>query len=311
MSRGPIDYRIRPAKHVERRMLAELLRCLNPFGRLESYRYIGFGAIYFSDFILFHRALGITNMLSMERDAAQEARFLFNVPYSCIELDFRDSNAVLPSIQDWEVRTIAWLDYTDKINGSILADITCFLSHACPGSVLLVSVNCKADQLEEGPLERLLERVGKDRVPKDLTDAQVVGQNLRLVSKRLIDNAIRDALETRNGMRKQGTRLQYRQLVNFHYADGVRMLTVGGILVDEGQPDIYQACGFGRLDFLKTGDEAYEIEVPLLTVKEKKHLDGLLPSRGQTLAFPQIPKDEITRYEKIYRYFPSFVDAEP
>jgi hypothetical protein len=313
MSSEHIDYRIRPAKHIERKMLSEVFRCLSPFGSVENYRYWGFGAIYFADFVLFHRALGVTNMLSMERDTAQENRFRFNVPYDCITLDCRPSNEVLPTVVDWDVRTVAWFDYTDKLSKAILGDIDCFIGHACAGSILLITVNCQADRLSDrpGPLEKLKERVGEDKVPKDLTDESLTGTKLAVVAKRVIDNEINDALNVRNGTRAPGSRFMYRQLVHFRYSDGAKMLTVGGLVFDEGQEHVVSACGFGRFSFVRTGEEPYEIEAPMITLKEKRHMDRNLPTRGPSAFSADIPAEEARRYERVYRYFPSFADIEP
>lgn len=75
-----INYALRPAKAIERRMLCAALAGLHRFQRIEDYRYIGFGSIYFSDFQLLHRELGISDMLSIEKDVAAEACFRFNLP---------------------------------------------------------------------------------------------------------------------------------------------------------------------------------------------------------------------------------------
>ena len=64
-----IDYSLRPGKYAERRMLSEALRKLHPFAAVDSYRYIGMGSIWFTDFAHFHRTLGITDMVSLEREA--------------------------------------------------------------------------------------------------------------------------------------------------------------------------------------------------------------------------------------------------
>lgn len=70
-----IDYSLRPAKHAERRMMCDVFRRLRPFGRVEDYMYVGFGSVWFSDFSLFHRALGIRDMLSIEKERSAEQRF--------------------------------------------------------------------------------------------------------------------------------------------------------------------------------------------------------------------------------------------
>ena len=72
-----LDYRLRPAKSIERKMLAESFRRLSQFGRVDLYRYVGFGSLYFSDFLLFHKLLGFKHMLSIEKsdDSNVQSRF--------------------------------------------------------------------------------------------------------------------------------------------------------------------------------------------------------------------------------------------
>lgn len=322
MSLARVDYRIRPAKYIERHMLCDIFRCLNPFGRVELYRYLGFGGIYFADFILMHKMLGITNMLSMERDADQEPRHNFNRPYKCIRLDFRSSQEVLASIEDWDVRTIAWLDYTDKLDNSILADIEFFIGHAYPGSVLVVTVNCHPDALVSAgspsdsdfktPLERLASRVGMDNVPPEVTDKDLTVWGLAAVQSRIIDNSIAETLQTRNGMREPGTRYKYQQLMRFAYQDGLRMMTGGGLVFQEGQESILAQCAFEKLSFYRAGQEFYRIETPLLTPYEKRYLDAEFPiSDGEQLTtVTGIPQEDIAKYKSVYRYFPTFIAGE-
>ena len=73
-----VNYTIRPAKCVERKMMCEAFSRLSVFGSLKTYRYIGFGSTYFTDFTLFHRALDMNNMVSIEKDEEKAARFDFN-----------------------------------------------------------------------------------------------------------------------------------------------------------------------------------------------------------------------------------------
>src|SRR5688572_20955159 len=91
-----INYGLRPAKSIERKMLCEAFRRLSEFGSVESYVYIGFGSTYFSDFNLFHKQLGIRNMISLEKDKNNKARFEFNRPFKCITIEYGHSNEILP-----------------------------------------------------------------------------------------------------------------------------------------------------------------------------------------------------------------------
>ena len=83
-----IDYSLRPAKHAERRMLCDIFRRLRPFGRVENYVYVGFGSIWFSDFMLMHRSLGIKDMISIEHSIESRDRIEDNKPFR-IPVDYR------------------------------------------------------------------------------------------------------------------------------------------------------------------------------------------------------------------------------
>ena len=139
-----INYSLRPAKAIERKMLCEAFQRLYPFAKIETYRYVGFGSIYFSDFYLFHNALGMGDMVSIEKDAHAQECFEFNKPYNCVRLDFRLASEVLPEL-DWQAKTIIWLDYDGKLNEMVLSDVTSVCARASSGTMLLVSVNAQAD----------------------------------------------------------------------------------------------------------------------------------------------------------------------
>lgn len=312
-----IDYRIRPAKSVERKMLAEAFRKLSEFGRLDTYRYIGFGALYFTDFVLFHKALGIKSMVSMEitGDLNKQERFRYNAPYKHVNVHFGPSSITLPKLP-WDVRSIVWLDYDGTLNKSALQDIAYVTSKAAAGSLLLVSVNANSDIPEKnegtggGMLSRLKAHVGDDKIPAGLESSALSGWGVATTFRDIIDNEIMNALVTVNRGRSNGAKLHYKQLFNFHYSDGARMLTVGGLLYDEGQEALLAKCGFNQLDFFKDGKEPYKIETPLLTYREMHKIDAQIPFEAEDYATIPIPKEEIDKYQAFYRYLPRFVDAD-
>jgi hypothetical protein len=124
-----VDYSVRPAKAAERKMLCDLFRRLEPFGRTDTYRYVGFGSIYFTDFQLFHQSLAISDMISIEKEESNWPRFKFNLPFRCVDLRLGHSNSILPSL-DWEKRTLLWLDYDGKLTEEVLADLATFCARA-------------------------------------------------------------------------------------------------------------------------------------------------------------------------------------
>ena len=132
-----INYALRPAKNIERKMIVETLSRLRAFYTLESYRYVGLGSPYFSDFSLVHRSLGLQDMTCIEQEAGDVGRFKFNRPFDCIELEFGKSAMILPTLK-WQDRpTMIWLDYDDPLDTSMLSDIDVVCSSLTPGSFFL------------------------------------------------------------------------------------------------------------------------------------------------------------------------------
>ena len=316
-----VDYSLRPAKHVERRMLCDAFRRLSKFASVESYQYVGFGSVWFSDFSLFHRQLGIGRMISIERMAVHEARFRFSKPFGGVDLQFGESGSVLPKI-DWGLRTIAWLDYDDPLNPGMLDDVRTIATKCVGGSLLAVSIQCEsAPILEQGddekrPIETAEEFktvFGPERTPVDLSPKDFVGWNMAATCRRAVQSEIEDALRVVNLVRHDQQTLQFLPIMAIEYADGAKMTTIVGVFVDKGQNSIFWSCGFEEMPFyVKSGDHALRIEVPKLTPKEMRELEGKLPiADPKTIAPGVFPQKDAVFFAKLYRYLPSFASFEP
>ncbi|MGA2454231.1 MAG: O-methyltransferase [Solirubrobacteraceae bacterium] len=306
-----VNYRLRPAKHVERGMILEALQRLSVFAPLRQYRYIGFGSTYFADFIVVHRVLGINKMISIEEDEAKRARFLFNRPFRTVKLIFGHSNAVLPTLA-WTTPSIVWLDYDGPLTNSVLADIGWVCSAAASGSVLIVTVRADPGAIsvdDKGARIRTLKKnIGAKNVPNGITnDGHLADWRLAEVGRTVIDSTIREAVRDRS---TRAAQMSYEQLFNFHYRDGVRMSTVGGVLLDAGHRSELDRCSFKDLSYIKSGSDACLISVPFLTNREVRWLDRHLPATAAGTGVAMIPQRDRDAYADIYRFFPTFVDAE-
>ncbi len=306
-----INYSIRPGKSIERKMLCDTFRKLSEFGRVESYRYIGFGSPYFTDFSLFHKSLGITNMISIEKDEENKDRFEFNRPFQCIQTEFGHSSDILPTLT-WDMRTIVWLDYDGTLEPSVLTDVSFVCQKCLSGSLIIISINAQPDKpTDEDRVECLKSRVGKENVPIDIKDEDLAGWGTARVYRKIINNTISQILNDKNGGRPKESKIKYKQLFNFQYADGAKMLTVGGLLYDEGQDPMVAKCAFPDLNFVRIDEDPYRIVIPSLTYKEIRHLDMQLPGNESTeLNSPGVPIRDVNKYKKLYRYFPTFVETE-
>lgn len=157
-----LNYFVRPAKCAERRMICHTLQRLSSFSSLENYQYIGLGAYFFYDFILFHKELNIQVMHSIQsvkqaeydndgtcifisdpkKENENMKRYNSNKPYDCIKMHFDVTSNVLPNL-DFQKRSIIWLDYDDKFNSIIVDDINFITPQISSGSVFFITCDAK------------------------------------------------------------------------------------------------------------------------------------------------------------------------
>lgn len=314
-----IDYSIRPAKFTERKMLCEVLARLKVFGSLETYHYIGFGSIWFLDCVLFHRALGIENIVSIEREIEHEPRFVFNNPYRGITLRMGESAEVLPTL-DWGRRSIIWLDYDDPLSPSVLDDVRTVATRASSGTALFISVQAEKifDKRNENEDPVYVDTpalfrgfFGAARTPRTMMNADLRGWSLSRTSRSSIRQEIENSLRQVNVERQEQERIEFRQVTAFEYADGAKITTVGGVFVNHEDCGGFNNAGFGNLAFFRDGGDAFRIKVPMLTPREMRHLDRSLPCPpGEGLDRGPIPDEEAKRYASLYRYLPNFASYE-
>ncbi|BFJ00327.1 O-methyltransferase [Priestia megaterium] len=303
-----INYRIRPAKSIERKMLCDSFRRLTYFSSFEQYRYIGFGSPFFADFMLFHKQLGIEKMISIEKDIENQDRFNFNKPYKCIEMKFGESNDQLPDI-DWGThRDIVWLDYDGHLDQKVLTDINTVFYNISSGSVVTMTVNVHFRRKQELPL---LKKLLKEKTPENLNSKDLEDWKAAEVCKQIMLEEITHTLQNRNRLLNDGEKYIFQPLYYFGYKDGARMLTFGGIIYSENEAELFKNCNFTQLPYIKTEDTMYLIDVPSLTYKEIRYLDSQLPHDSITeVKSPGIKSEDITRYSTLYKYFPTFSETE-
>lgn len=305
-----LDYSTRPNKNVERKLMLALLRRVgsNKHFDVPQYRYIGLGSIWFTDFSLMHRVAGITDMISIEREASREERLRFNKPFDCITLDLRDYSDAFPDLK-WEKRTVVWLDFDDRLRLSLFDDLRRTLTMVPSGSLVFVTANADSWQLngiskEEQhlkPAEALRQFVPETDLPPDHEKRLTRIQFPALVGE-IFGNAFKNAVSAdRPG-------LAFKPLMNLAYADNAPIVTYGGILLDATDSAAFNAIEMKDLAFLVEPPQ-FKLSVPHLTAREKMRFDQLLPCgempTAEELGFELRPK-EIEAYVKFYLEYPVF-----
>ncbi|WCT56769.1 hypothetical protein PQ456_04390 [Paenibacillus kyungheensis] len=309
-----IDYSLRPAKAIERKMLGELFSRLNIFAPINNYRYVGLGSIYFSDFILFHRLLGFKTMISIENEIENQKRFKLNLPFRFIELKFGDALSILPTLK-WNTQSIVWLDFDTSLNLDMLLCIEYLIKNLSSGSILLISCNgsLKGRATDFDDRKAILDEQLEGKLTEEIKKPnQIEGWSLAKLYRTIINEEINSSIVDRNRGLKKEDKIKYEQLINIHYQENsrsARMLTVGGVIFKSKDSKKFNDCNFNNLNFVSNDNTPYDIKIPILTYKELKYLDSKMPIKKQ-LNNHDIPISQINLYEKHYRYFPNYKDIE-
>ena len=304
-----INYNLRPAKNIERKMIADACRLL-PGARPDNrYRYVGFGSPFFSDFRIFHKSLGFQRMINIEAESSDQERFEFNKPFACIQMVYGNSSDVLSDLAWVNELTVIWLDYDRRLNARMIEDIEFLAACLVPWSFLIVTVRAKAadygaETRKIATMEQDLERTLDGTVTQSDLAQDRIAETIRSLCSASIDGILLD----RNGMLGSEDQLEYRQVMNFVYDDGTPMVTFGGLFVPKSGEAEFTDRGFPSLDFYRPGMEHYEIRAPLLTFKEQRTLDSSLPDGKPSV--PGLDQADIDAYAQVYRYFPAFTEAE-
>lgn len=305
-----VNYALRPNKTVERKIVFSGLEALSRIVGLSSHRYVGFGSLWFVDYLMAHKILGVSSMTSIESDAIGFKRAEFNRPLNCITVVRGESTLVIPTLGLDVTPSIVWLDYDTSIGGPAMRDIDLLVSKCAANSVLIVTINAKKAELETKDengidigLEASLRRIAGDLVPTPLSPKKLNSNNYpKLLCEILANQLLSRTLSC-------GRPDTFVKLFDLAYTDGTPMATVGGVL---SAPDVV-----GEIrDLVATkgwqgiADEL--ISIPPLTPKEKIAMDQMMPS-AEPPTVQQVHKigfalkaEQIETYHRYYRHYPMF-----
>ncbi len=315
-----INYSLRPAKSIERKIILQFCSRLSPFDFMENYHYIGFGSIYYSDFTLFHKILNINKMSSIEFER-NESRARFNLPFGCINLFPGQCNLELPNLVNKDEKNITWLDYDSPLSSSSLDDIQTYAGKTSSGSMLLMTFNANSDDspcfgddfdaLFEYRKSELKKRVTAHKIPTLTKSKQLNKKNLHILYREIVINEIEETLTKRNKMVEPENELLYRQVINFEYSDDAKMMTLGFIFYQRKDTDILELCQFNTLRQYTDDSAVYVIKAPKLTTEEIRALNKILPKQeGIPYKVSGIENREFEKaiedYADVYQYFPQF-----
>lgn len=303
-----VNYSLRPSKSIQRQLVFEGVGMLQSDLDLERLVYIGFGSIWFTDFVMAHKLLGVNDMVSIEGDEIGYRRAVFNSPYATVRVRHGFSSEILPALYDNELITkrpwLVWLDYDYEFNESVKEDVESIIQKAPTNSVFLITFNGHERRYGK-PADRpaRLRELFGDAVPDDLLKEACKDERMQ---ETLADFALDFMKSTAADLARPGGFVPAFRLI---YKDSTPMVTVGGVL---------PAKGAARTAMEVIGaDEwpcrpAKPIIAPHLTIREAVLLQSQLP-RSEPLS-RQLVRDlgfdledeQIEAFERYYRQYPAF-----
>jgi hypothetical protein len=308
------DYSLRPSKQVERKAMVEILLSLSKAGyAIPDYGYLGFGSVYYVDFVMFHKYLFINKMVCVEWGDI-EKRMRFNKPFKFIKLKLIPLSSYIPSIRATE-RLLAWLDYDRSLDPEMLRDIDGMCSRLSRKSVFMVTVDARSrlpkdqfdvDKLPVADRENLVVNTYREwfaeYVAKQIDSETASRAHVAPLFYEIIIERIKRTLALRN--------LKFIQFFNCFYRDGAPMLTVGGMIgTDEEEESLRKAHIFDH-EFVRTNEDPLVISVPPLTLREKQWLDSRLYGKlkKSKLSF-ELDEDLLQNYCKFYKEYPTYLET--
>lgn len=303
-----INYSLRPSKSIQRQLVFDGAKQILDSATLSGAIYVGFGSIWFTDFMMAHKALKVSRSVSIESHEVGFARAKFNAPYATVDVVHGMSTAVLPRLlSDAELIQkpwMIWLDYDFALAESMIDDIQLVVEGAPENSLFLITFSGlehkygkPADRVAR--LKQLLGSVVPDNLSREACKNDELLRTLADLTLARMSSVAQSAA------RPGGFLPAFR----IFYKDGTPMITVGGVLPAAGSAGSIQAL-VARQDWPCHPREM--ISAPHLTFKEAAALQSKLPTGQaltrdivQALGF-DLEDRQIAAFEEHYLRYPSF-----
>ena len=278
---------------------------------VSDYRYVGMGANRFYDFVLIHKYLGTTKMISLEHDPKMIRRAEFNKPYKFIEIVPTASNDFILG-NEYTKNSIYWMDYDGRVRQSIVQDIAALGPKLVLGDFVFVTICAE-------PPRFLQSKSGADRLTEikdrfgDFANALTLEDMENATFIDAVHKILHAAFKFTFATRKEG---QFRTFFQIEYADGVKMLTYGGVFATKDMLSEYVKVLRTKIPFLRhRGLSRYKISKFDLTDKEKRLFDlAATSSTEDKIEIREMRRlgfraAELKRYKELLRYHPRYVET--
>jgi len=328
-----VNYLLRPKKQIERKIIIEILQELSDDIDLSQYRYVGFGSIYYYDFILFHKYLRLNDLVSLDNKPLPR-RFKFNLPYDYVSFENKDATDYLREF-DWKKKILLWLDYDKPIDDDVLDDLGIVASSCNKRDILITTVDAFCPQgpgsedARDDYLNKFYDKYGvylsQKYTDKDSFRRKFTPIALAELLQDVILNKLKDKLVYRY------SDIQFYMLFSFTYKDTTPMFTMGGIFLE--QTDKLRDKKWST-PFICEKRIIIDIDVPVVTYREKLHMDSVIRELSEQIdriehkrtridskkreqfirkVMDNLPFEvsfaDLKKYVTYYRYYPQYYEG--
>ncbi len=272
---------------------------------LSDYTYYGFGGPYLEDCRLIHDRCPEIKIVSIENNQQTYERQEFHRFTKNLEIRKEDFAEFLLNFSS-SGREIIWLDYIDR-EYTRFNEFKSILGKVSEKSVVKITIRAERDRQN---LERFKEQYPKmlpSKIPNDIFEES------KLV--KLLQDMLQ--LATQQALPTSGESV-FQLLSSSYYREPTRMLSVTGIVCNKNEVSEIQQW-FKDWAFLNlTWENPREINVPILSIKERLHLEKHMPTQDRTghtlsqvLGYKIEKKsrehiEKLKQYEEYYQYYPYF-----
>lgn len=320
MSGGFLPYHLRQGKAIDRQLFLEMLTMVGRRFPVTDYTYVGMGGPFLEDFKAVHGLLGVQRMISLELDEEVRKRQQYNRPLRCVECRLESTEDFVDHF-DIEGPCIVWFDYAiARELPNQVAEFERLVAKLAHGDIVKITVNANAETLGQ-PQDLRGERLRERRLHK-LTSllGNYVPRSVGADAMRGVQyaDALLQILRKASESAMEGSHDILLPLGAFTYSDSHRMLTLTALRITiEDKEDFLRETGFDRWSLWNSEwEQPCDINVPLLSVRERLLVDRLLPADDaealQTEIGFQLHDDPehslrlIQNYIRYYRHYPQF-----
>lgn len=307
-------YQLRPNKAVDRLTLIDAIRRLAKLGDLSEYTYYGLGGPYLEDFRLLYEFYPEIKMVSIEEDGQTYRRQKFHRPCGTLNLKLKRAHfrSFLSRYEASDKKSIFWLDYTGLEYGHF-EDFMMLLGKVAANSMIKVTLQAEPrEHLHKA--QEFREKFGALLPDRSAEPPRVPGGFVRL-AQQMVQIASQNALPS-------AMPLMFLPVSSFYYSDGTGMFTLTGVVCFRSEEprvrEAFKNWEFANLDWAKPR----RIDVPMLSTKERLHLQHRLPrtNAGRVLRRAlgylidtdvRTTEFKLGQYADFHRHFPYFMKAIP